>query len=114
MEILHRGPYGKYKSNVSEEVLLSTIHMCHNFAERTFPFLEFERKALDGIWSRGCAGARRFRPEEACQRRRNGGGARAGMRALAGGLGSARGGAWNPSHVRWRPRLSRTVVRARR
>ena len=46
MEILHRGPYGKYKSNISEEVLLSTIHMCHNFAERTLPFHEFEREVL--------------------------------------------------------------------
>jgi len=43
---LHRGPYGKYKSNISEEVLLSTIHMSHNFAERTFPFLEFKHEVL--------------------------------------------------------------------
>ena len=52
---MHRGPYGKYKSNVSKEVLLSTIHMCHNFAERTFPFLEFEREVLppsSGLQSR--------------------------------------------------------------
>ena len=88
--------------------------MSHGFTERPFPYVELLRADLDGIWSRGCAGARRFRPEEACQRRRNGGGAREGMRALAGGLGSARGGAWSPSHVRWRPRPSGTAVRARR
>ena len=39
-------PTEKYKSNISEEVLLSTIHMCHNFVERTLPFLEFEREVL--------------------------------------------------------------------
>ena len=56
MEILHQGPYGKYKSNVSEEVLLSTIHMCHNFTERTFPFLEFEDKVPDANHSREVIG----------------------------------------------------------
>ena len=88
--------------------------MSHGFAERPFPYVELMRAVLDGIWSRGCAGARRFWPEEARQRRRNGGGARAGLRSLADGLGSARGGAWSPSHVRWWPRPSGTAVRARR
>ena len=86
--------------------------MSHGFVERPFPYVELMHAVLDGIWSRGCAGARRFRPEEACQWRRNGGGARAGMRALAGGLGSARGGAWSPSHVQPRRRRTEQAGRA--
>ena len=86
--------------------------MSHGFAERPFPYVELMRAVLDGIWSRGCAGARRFRPEEACQRRTNGGGARPGMRTLTGGLSSDGGGAWSPSHVQPRRRRTEQAGRA--
>ena len=43
---LHWGPCIKHKINISEPVLMSTIHMSHNFAERSFPFPLFEPAVL--------------------------------------------------------------------
>ena len=60
---------------------MSTIHMSHGFAEWPFPYVELMRAVLDGIWSRGCAGACRRRPEKARRRRRNGRGEPGGLRA---------------------------------
>ena len=50
---MHRGPCGKHKLNSSEKVLVSTIHVSHNFALRSFPFSLLLRKlfhlpSLDG------------------------------------------------------------------
>ena len=98
---MHRGPCGKYKSNVSEEVLLSTIHICHNLAERTFPFLEFEREVLDVdlqqrmFWSSPFRPARtRTAPVASCKAA-----ASPGLRTLAQGFGLAGIGLGRSSHV---------------
>ena len=53
---MHRGPYGKYKSNVSEEVLLSTIHMSLWFTVRPFPYVELLCAVLDEDLNREVAG----------------------------------------------------------
>ena len=60
---MHRGPCGKYKSNVSEEVLLSTIHMSLWFTVRPFPYVELLRTVLDVGLNREVAG-RAFRRRE--------------------------------------------------
>ena len=103
IEILHRGPYGKYKSNIHEEVLLSTIHMCHNFAERTLPFHEFEREVPGRKPEQRMAG-----PAASAGRNDTGAGGEGQResrepRAPVGQLSSARGGPSWPDHAHKRP-----------
>ena len=96
---MHRGPYGKYKSNVSEEVLLSTIHMCHNFAERTFPFLEFEREVLDVDLQQRMFWSSPFRPARTAPVASCKAAASPGRRSLAQGYGLVGIGLGRSSHV---------------
>ena len=44
--LLQCGPYRKHKLDFCESILMSTIPMSHNFAERSFPIPLFEPAVL--------------------------------------------------------------------
>ena len=101
---LHRGPYGKYKSNISEEVLLSTILITTLQKEPSLfsnSSAKFFSLSCSPSRSRGLAGPR-LRPAEAAPTAVEWRGRTQGTRAPVGSLGSRRGGPTWPGHACWR------------